>query len=261
LGKYGIAALATIKASFMGTPAVQDKGGPGTERSHWRDAAFGDEMMTAYLSASYQPMSALSVESFRDLGYTVDSSAADSFNVSASGYTVPNVPYSEVPKFTPTWYDWNDGGTFWTSTTIWIIACVGGAVVIVVASLVYTRIKRRRNSYPRARSSNPPMPMSSNTASAPQYPTASSVVGRPPIAQPVMTPARQQTEIPIAIPVSNNSRHQRPVDGDQLSIAFMEVTGCRDRQVAERYLRESGGDISRAIDRYLQTNDRQMAVV
>jgi hypothetical protein len=104
--------------------------------------------------------------------------------------------------------------------------------------------------------------MSSNMPSfTPQYLNASNVGTRPPVAQPIMTPSTQQAEIPVAIPIASNSRQQRGTNNDQVTFAFMEVTNCRDRQLAERYVREAGGNLSTAIDRYLQSNERQMAVV
>jgi hypothetical protein len=271
MGRNGINALPTIKAEFMGTPAIQDKGGEGTEGSHWRDSAFGDEMMTAYLSASYQPVSALTVESFKDLGYSVDSSSADLFNVSASGYTTPNVPYNESPT-RPTWYDFDSVSGFWTSTTIWIIACAGGVALVLILSCIYTKLKRRKTKRP----TNPPMPMSSahqpslSTTSmrippAPQYPqSAVPQAVYMPTSSYANPPPRAFQQIPVAYPIATPSGGQRQSSdtvSDHNVGMFMEITNCNDMTLATRYMREANGNVSLAVDRYMQTGNRPMAVV
>lgn len=64
---------------------VEDQGGPGTADGHWRDFVFGNELMTGYLDFGGNPLSAISIASFADLGYTVDLAAADPFTLFGSG--------------------------------------------------------------------------------------------------------------------------------------------------------------------------------
>ncbi len=67
---------------------VENSGGPGTRDSHWRESVFANELMTGYISAGVNPLSRLSVGSLGDLGYHVDPSAADAYQV----FGAPDVP-------------------------------------------------------------------------------------------------------------------------------------------------------------------------
>ena len=58
---------------------VMNVGGPGTVNSHWRDGVLDPELMTGFLDAGSNPLSAITVRSLGDLGYTVDASRADPF--------------------------------------------------------------------------------------------------------------------------------------------------------------------------------------
>jgi hypothetical protein len=60
---------------------VMDVGGPGTINSHWRDEVFDPEVMTGFLSDGFNPLSAISVRSLEDLGYTVSVAGADPFTL------------------------------------------------------------------------------------------------------------------------------------------------------------------------------------
>ena len=60
---------------------VMDVGGEGTINSHWRDEVFDPEIMTGFLSDGFNPLSAISVRSLEDLGYTVSVAAADPFTL------------------------------------------------------------------------------------------------------------------------------------------------------------------------------------
>jgi Leishmanolysin len=63
---------------------VENSGGPGTINSHWRESVFGNELMTGYVDLGANPLSAVTVASLRDQGYTVDLSKADPYTLSAS---------------------------------------------------------------------------------------------------------------------------------------------------------------------------------
>jgi hypothetical protein len=69
----------------LGHPIVEDQGGPGTARGHWRDATYNDELMTGYINQGANPLSLLTAESLRDLMYTVDTSKADPYVIPSAG--------------------------------------------------------------------------------------------------------------------------------------------------------------------------------
>ena len=60
---------------------IANTGGAGTREGHWRELVFGDELLTGFLSGAQRPISRLSVASFGDLGYEVDITAADAFEL------------------------------------------------------------------------------------------------------------------------------------------------------------------------------------
>ena len=60
---------------------VMDVGGPGTINSHWRDQVFDPELMTGFLSDGFNPLSAVTVRSLQDMGYTVNAAEADPFTL------------------------------------------------------------------------------------------------------------------------------------------------------------------------------------
>lgn len=65
---------------------MEDQGGAGTARGHWKESVYQNELMTGFLSGNSQPMSRLTVQALRDLGYVVDLSKADAFTIpSAAG--------------------------------------------------------------------------------------------------------------------------------------------------------------------------------
>ncbi|MEJ2666589.1 MAG: Ig-like domain-containing protein [Deinococcales bacterium] len=53
--------------------------GAGTEDSHWREAVFGNELMTGWLSFGSDPLSRMTIGSLQDLGYAVDYAQADPY--------------------------------------------------------------------------------------------------------------------------------------------------------------------------------------
>jgi hypothetical protein len=62
---------------------VMDVGPVGTINSHWRDQVFDPELMTGFLSEGFNPLSAISVRSLQDLGYTVSVTDADPFTLTS----------------------------------------------------------------------------------------------------------------------------------------------------------------------------------
>jgi hypothetical protein len=63
---------------------VENRGGPGTQDSHWRETVFHAELMSGFIAAPGNPMSRMTVGSLGDLGYAVDLNAAEP-------YTLPDV--------------------------------------------------------------------------------------------------------------------------------------------------------------------------
>ena len=84
-------------SSYTGAKVpVENGAGRGSARdSHWRFSVFGRELMaTGVYSGGVNPLSAVTVQSFADLGYEVDVSQADTYTVSSfSG----RLPVSESP--------------------------------------------------------------------------------------------------------------------------------------------------------------------
>lgn len=67
-----------------GTPTavpVANTGGPGTRNSHWREAVFGNELMTGFINQGVNPLSRLTIASMADLGYQVNLKAADPYTL------------------------------------------------------------------------------------------------------------------------------------------------------------------------------------
>jgi hypothetical protein len=82
----GALALAAFNAaggtSYAGPKVpVMDVGGAGTINSHWRDEVFDPELMTGFLSDGFNPLSAISVHSLEDMGYTVSVNDVDPFTL------------------------------------------------------------------------------------------------------------------------------------------------------------------------------------
>ena len=62
-----------------GEADIEDLGGAGTARGHWKESVYENELMTGFISGSTQPMSLLTVRSLQDMGFTVDITKADAF--------------------------------------------------------------------------------------------------------------------------------------------------------------------------------------
>ena len=69
-------------AVYTGTPVpVEATGGAGTRDVHWRETVFDHELMTGWVDANSNPLSATTIGSLQDLGYGVDVSRADPFDL------------------------------------------------------------------------------------------------------------------------------------------------------------------------------------
>jgi hypothetical protein len=73
---------------------VENNGVPGTADAHWRESTFGNELMTGYVNLNGMPLSAITVGSLSDLGYTVNPLAADPYKVptGALSNVIPTTP-------------------------------------------------------------------------------------------------------------------------------------------------------------------------
>lgn len=75
VGEEGVAEYKAAGGPREAIP-VENEGPPGTREGHWRESVFNDELMTGSLKrTSY--LSAMSIASFADFGYGVDTSAAE----------------------------------------------------------------------------------------------------------------------------------------------------------------------------------------
>lgn len=63
---------------------VHSEGGAGSAYSHWREDVFLGELMTPILNSTTAPLSAMSIRSLEDLGYSVSVSTADPFLITAA---------------------------------------------------------------------------------------------------------------------------------------------------------------------------------
>ena len=63
---------------------LETGGGPGTAGAHWSEAAFGNELMTGFISGIPDPLSTVTIGSLQDMGYTVNYSAADAYTLPGS---------------------------------------------------------------------------------------------------------------------------------------------------------------------------------
>jgi hypothetical protein len=83
---------------------VENTGGQGTRDAHWRESIFTRELMTGfYNSGVANPLSRVTAGSLRDMGYTVNLNAADSFSFTASLYDFPFNPGPVLHYGDDTW--------------------------------------------------------------------------------------------------------------------------------------------------------------
>jgi hypothetical protein len=63
---------------------VENTGGGGTINGHWRESVLANELMTGFINSGSNPLSVVSVRSLADIGYTVNASGADPFQLPLS---------------------------------------------------------------------------------------------------------------------------------------------------------------------------------
>ncbi|MFD2587631.1 leishmanolysin-related zinc metalloendopeptidase [Croceitalea marina] len=72
--------LLTNDESLLSVP-LANTGGAGTRDGHWREQVFINELMTGFINTGINPISRLSIAAFEDMGYAVDYSMADTYNL------------------------------------------------------------------------------------------------------------------------------------------------------------------------------------
>jgi hypothetical protein len=65
---------------------LENTGGSGTRDGHWRKTVFKAELMTGFISSpgTAMPLSAMTIASLADLGYTVNTNVAEAYTVTSS---------------------------------------------------------------------------------------------------------------------------------------------------------------------------------
>jgi len=99
-------------STFGGVPVpVEANGGPGTALSHWREtASFVNELMTGILNcpqsgscSGLNPLSAVSIDQFRDLGYVVNDALAENYTfqgaIQAAGAVSFTIVEGQLPGY------------------------------------------------------------------------------------------------------------------------------------------------------------------
>jgi hypothetical protein len=92
-GALGVSACIQIGAASVcptGVP-VENQGGPGTRDAHWREATFDSELMTGFVeqptpgfTGILNPFSLITIQSLIDVGYVVNTNAADPYTIPTS---------------------------------------------------------------------------------------------------------------------------------------------------------------------------------
>jgi leishmanolysin/Big-like domain-containing protein len=83
IGAQGLATFDRIGGtSYTGGAKVPvaNVGGAGTLDSHWREATFGNELMTGFIDPGTNPLSVLSIAAMGDENYTVNYAAAQAYS-------------------------------------------------------------------------------------------------------------------------------------------------------------------------------------
>ncbi|HEX9564957.1 MAG TPA: leishmanolysin-related zinc metalloendopeptidase [Gemmatimonadaceae bacterium] len=98
----GLHCIAAGGAAFCSdrTVPLENLGGSGTAEVHWREAVFDGELMTGFVeTVGDMPLSAMSVASLEDLGFTVNLFASDPYRVPEASHVAPRLS----PLLAPPW--------------------------------------------------------------------------------------------------------------------------------------------------------------
>ncbi len=101
-GIAGCKSVGGINTCATSVPVEGTQGGPGTINSHWRETTFGNELMTGFINAGKNPLSIMSIRSLEDLGYKVDTLAADPYSRPGLNVLAPGT-VADPPLTTGVW--------------------------------------------------------------------------------------------------------------------------------------------------------------
>ncbi|MEZ4235947.1 MAG: leishmanolysin-related zinc metalloendopeptidase [Myxococcota bacterium] len=99
--EYGFL-LADAGLPSESTVPAANTGGTGTRESHWREATFANELMTGYIDGGANPLSALTIGSLDDVGYTVDYGAAEAYALPTGARSALVAPLGRDEALAPT---------------------------------------------------------------------------------------------------------------------------------------------------------------
>ncbi len=110
IGAAGTAACRAVGGTFAcanGVPVEDCVGiancGAGQRDAHWKEATFGRELMTPFINGGgSNPLSLISIRSFEDLGYTVNTAPADNYTVPLPALSAGDGVSSSI-MFSPRW--------------------------------------------------------------------------------------------------------------------------------------------------------------
>lgn len=100
-GPLAIAAFDEIGgADYDGAkvPVENIQGGAGTRDAHWRESVFDTELMTGFLDATANPMSAVTIQSLADQGYTVSLASVEAYGLPGGASGAPGAERNLLPK-------------------------------------------------------------------------------------------------------------------------------------------------------------------
>jgi hypothetical protein len=81
---------------------VENTGGAGTRDGHWRESVLRTELMTGFLNAGANPLSAISIASLGDMGYLVNDVTGDAYSLPQLLMALGTAAY-ELREAPPTW--------------------------------------------------------------------------------------------------------------------------------------------------------------
>jgi hypothetical protein len=80
-GKIAKLEYGKLRGSGPTAVPVENTGGQGTRDSHWRETIFRNELMSGFIASSNNPISRMTVGSLKDVGYDVDVTAGEPYNL------------------------------------------------------------------------------------------------------------------------------------------------------------------------------------
>lgn len=82
MGPAAMVEFGALLGTNEATPVpIENEGGEGTREGHWRERVFGNELMTGFINAGSNPLSRLTAASIEDLGYVVNRTAAQPYEI------------------------------------------------------------------------------------------------------------------------------------------------------------------------------------